>query len=508
MPESAQASFRLNLSERIQIFAKAKNWNNFKAIFSGRKVTTSDPVIHLLKQKSTASSNSAKSPDKALLDRKAKHFNNGLNKALPSNDKSVWKAEHPGVHPGGDPGSAEKKWALQLVLQGKHTQLDAMLSKIDETTDEGESQYLELRNHLLSCGAMYDWVGADGKKHKGAEVQFRHHSKRFDGPETRKLKELAETKKSDLQQQLESQFSDREDFEALRNDLFNEGYFSQPRVRNQIKSFSMRFDNESVISAKQRLLNNDIDGFKDYVAKRFTTPEAIAGLKENLENNGFLFTEAMTPATQKIDIDQAKPVTHFLDTLHNQKASQTLNSEKQNILQDNSEQAIRDWIAENIPTRDAMEQLAGEASTSKTYSITAKQLIDSAYTKVFEDDLLTPLLNAAQSFGNSKLAEKSRERYTNLLKVAGKSPNRSKPLEALEKQLAEDSEELQDLRQQFSDGLWQPDEDGQLTVLIVPPSVREVEQLIKSLQENKNLDPLAKGVATRWLKVISKPYDS
>ncbi|KEQ15787.1 hypothetical protein GZ77_04420 [Endozoicomonas montiporae] len=56
MPELTNTSFRLTFSERVQIFVNQKSLKNFVALFSGRSVSTSDPVIKLLKQKANKGS--------------------------------------------------------------------------------------------------------------------------------------------------------------------------------------------------------------------------------------------------------------------------------------------------------------------------------------------------------------------------------------------------------------------------------------------------------------------
>ena len=186
MPELAQVTFKLNFVERAQIFVKQKNWENFKAIFVGRTVTTADPVIKLLTQKSGADSQTVSDPSKnkkALLERKAVSFESGLYAPLPQSDKTHWKDNRPeGAKPlGGRHGLQQADQAVKLVQLGKLGALDTLLTKLSHESEEGEQEYNRIRDHLLECGLMYSSRDASGKKHKGAEAVFRKHSQRFDG---------------------------------------------------------------------------------------------------------------------------------------------------------------------------------------------------------------------------------------------------------------------------------------------------------------------------------------
>lgn len=520
MPEPAQVTFKLNLSERLQVFSRQKNWENFKAIFVGRKVTTADPMVSLLIQKSTKGSTTVSDPSeetKALLDRKTTTFETGLAIHLPGNDKKHWQANRPEeAKPlGGRHGMTLPDQALTLVQLGKLRALDAMLARLDPENPDDETEYLHIRNHLLLGGVMYSFVDIAGKRHQGAEAVLRKHSQRFDGPRTRELKQMAEDKVS-VTPHLEQHFNDRESFETLRDDLYNEGFFSLPLMREDIMLHSTTFDEKPVITAKEYLLDGNIQKFREHVKDNFADSHAIADLIQNLDDNGFLFTETMTLITEAMTLNrprsslkQARPIKTFLNELYAKLSKQEALEEKQAALNSHSDDQIRRWLSANTPDRDEMEQLMNEINSTDRYSQEARQIIEADYRKQAKEQLHTPLWAAEAALSDEALVKVNYDQYIDLLKTSEQSRSDELKLQKMENRIISNSAALKKLRAQLTEGQKSEGDKGTLQIQTVPASHQEIEHMIRLVEnpERDGFDPVTANITAVCLEEIKNNYE-
>ena len=273
---------------------------------------------------------------------------------------------------------------------------------------------------------------------------------------------------------------------------------------------SKAFDPEAVVTAKELLSNHNIEGFKQHIKAQFDSSEAIADLIQNLNDNGFLFAESMSPVHPSSTLEHARPVTTFLNTLYAKQCEIEVEREKVAALGSTSEEKVKLWLANNTSTREDLEHLMEEVAEVDKYSELAREVIADAYIADVEEELIVPLLKAEESFAGSLNAGKNRELYTKLLAESENSDDKYNELKELQSRLVSESPELQELQERLDKGQRIMGVDGAMKVLTTQASYEEVEKLIEATEDSdrNGFDSVAAGVTARCLEEVRANYEA
>lgn len=477
-PHTHQQTF----SERVRAFSQHASWDNFKAIFVGRTVTIVQTPEKQIYPKNQL--------DISYPDRKPREVSKAEELQVFTPRKVIGPL--PSVKKmGGQYGEDQHHEALGYIQRGQFDELATLIRGIEK-----EGDFIAMRNFLLEKGAVYNCTDDDGQHCAGAEAIIREVSVKFDNGHTRRLKETPsindQSQAIPLSTQLQEQFSNLEDFEALRDTLYNDGYYTHPQIMAAVQQHSRTFDSQEELTAKDLVVNYKQNpmAFQQHVEASFKTSEAVEKLRDNLDENGFLMQEHLHGFKWDEKLKGEGSVLRYLNRLHSGLFEAEQQQARAGMLTSTDEDAIKRWLTSSVTTREDAAALIAKAKYNQNATTIATQLLQSHYQSMLSNEIIDPVLAAGHKFAESQAYEDAKEEYEKLNSDTEHDLERD-----IQIKLASESPELKQMLVRLSREEIPSDNPDQLTTRA---SLEELSRLEEAI-DRSDLPIMAKDVTRRVL---------